>query len=215
MKRILSLLMSVILMCSLFSISVAAQEVPEQKDIVAVLHLNGETYYFDQDELAEFKEQNMVTDPFAELSSIPSSEEDNSVLRSAGSWTSISNVVKGTPFLNYNKNQKVTPTIKGPATITSGQSKSFSYTASVSLTATERTIIGGTWSATSNASFSASFPVPANRNGYVQFTPYYRAVTADRIYYVDATIVDTVRIYITQPVKVGSFADGLYELKLV
>lgn len=63
------------------------------------------------------------------------------------------------------------------------------------------------------SSFSITFEVPDNKTCYVQFTPYYRPVSADRLTYIDATLIKTERLNILQPVKVGSFADGLYELK--
>lgn len=214
MKKILSFLLCSVFMFSILSVTANAQEPTGQKDIVAILQLDGKTYYLDQDELTEFKQQNKVTNSFSELNSIDSSSSTEVTPKNAGSWWIITNKKFGTPYLNSSKKAKVTPSVKGPATITKGSSVTFSFTSNISLSISDKTTIGGTWSASSNASFSVSFKVPSNKTGYVQFTPYYRTVTADKLHYFDATLLKTEKLNIKQPVKVGSFADGLYELKL-
>ena len=189
----------------------------EGKEIVAVLHLEGITYYLNQAELNNLK--NGLYDEYIErkmlnsaIESVNIIKDTNASIRNTGSWSSITVKSRGSSYLNYSKTERVTPYSAGPCSISYGESKSFSYSCNLSLTATERLDIGGTWSASSNKSFGTTYNVASGKIGYVKFTPMYRNITATRYNYFDGTLLNTENLTIKQPVKIGAFADGLYEL---
>ena len=184
----------------------------ENKEIVGVYCSGGKIYYLNEQELKQIKSSEYAKNNVDSLITV-NTDNDSLTERNVGTWTSTRKISEGSPYLDYSQTRTVTPSVKGPATISSGSSASFSYSASVSLTASDRVSIGGTWSASSNSSFGISFNVPSGRIGYVVFTPKYKSITAERITYFDATIVNRTTINIKQPVKAESFADRLYELR--
>lgn len=127
--------------------------------------------------------------------------------------------VNGTP-------KKVTQDIKGPASVSHGTSTSISesFSASVSLGVNQKSAIrqgaSFTWntSSSSSTSFGVTFPVPSGKTGYVQFTPYLNRTTGE----LWATITNGTTITKSKisnitahsPIKVGSTADGLFELRI-
>lgn len=216
-KRFLGLVIATILFSVSFSSIVYAQgnekfgNLYEGKSVVGVYYTDGMIFYLDEEELKQVKEKDLAVKDTIQITS-RSLKNCEMKPKNGGAWSSISKVSEGSPYLDYSKKKTVSPSVKGPATISKGYSASCGYTASASLSSSERSKIGGTWSVSSNSSFSVTFSVPRGKTGYVSFTPKYKKITARRISYVNATVVKDEKIYIYQPVKAGSYADGLYEL---
>lgn len=132
-------------------------------------------------------------------------------------------------YLDRSKKKAVTPAVKGDpnngTTISYGNSISFSASYSISLTSGEISTIlssvGGSYvkSASSNSNFGATFHVPANQIRRVYFTPYVLETKGKLQKYVQNESEANPRpqgspksVTAKFIKKVGSFADGLYEL---
>lgn len=127
---------------------------------------------------------------------------------------------------NMGAGKKVSPDVLGPTVINYGTSTSVTESFSLSVTtgADVKNAIkagasfGWTKSASSNASFGAGFSVDAGKIGAVYFAPYYNYTrgTLTKKTYTSTGGLQSVNTYYNQsaksPVKVGSFADGLYYL---
>lgn len=222
-KKLFSIILAILLTISFPFNSYASMtnefgEYYDNKIIVGILQSNGTTYYLDEKELFLVKQglcdeyvmgtSNTSIFPNVVPTSIGTGISPNNV----GSWSSVAVNSRSNPYLAYSKAKKVSPDMKGPGTLEYGDSVTFEYEVNINITSSEKVAIGGTWSASSNPHFVTSFPVDANKTGYVRFTPKYRTVHATRYHYFDATIVSTDNIIISQPVKLENFLDGLYEL---
>lgn len=116
---------------------------------------------------------------------------------------------------------KVTPDVRGPASISKGTSiqTSESFGGSINVSASIKSLIvaevkaevGFTWNttSTSSSSFNATFNVPSNKIGAVYFTPYLQQFD---MYYYNVS-GQQYNIIAKSPIKLSSgFTDGLYEL---
>lgn len=114
---------------------------------------------------------------------------------------------------------RVTPYVKGPATITYGQSStvSESFGGNISISASVKGMIiaqagaqfGVTWNSTASSSstFSTSFSIPSGKTGAVYFRA--KMIRVSGSYY-DSKL-KAYYVYGDTPAKLGSFADGIYE----
>lgn len=126
------------------------------------------------------------------------------------------------------KSQKVSPDVKGKASITYGNTCTVSETFSISGKAASdmakkkiRAEAGFTWtkSVSTNSSFSVSYSVPKGKTGYVKFTPKMNKTTGtyrERIYFENRLMSDESHpATATSPIKLSNgFADGTYALVL-
>ncbi len=119
---------------------------------------------------------------------------------------------------------KVTSDIRGPATVTYGESVTImdSFGGDISITAKiENAIEAGasfTWnkSLSSSSQFSVAYDVPAGRIGYIKFTPYYNISSGTivrRLYSPSLIKTDRFPGWGKSPIKLSTgFADGVYAL---
>ena len=113
--------------------------------------------------------------------------------------------------------KRVTPMVVGPATISSGESHTFTASYSGGITFTPAVLdsisatINLTKSASSNSSFTVTYTIAAGKTGYVVFTPRKRT-TVGTLEEFSSYGYKTYKITVVDPVKISAYADGLYQL---
>ena len=113
--------------------------------------------------------------------------------------------------------KRVTPMVVGPATISSGESHTFTASYSGGITFTPAVLdsisatINLTKSASSNSSFTVTYTIAAGKTGYVVFTPKKRT-TVGTLEEFSSYGYKTYKITVVDPVKISAYADGLYQL---
>lgn len=113
--------------------------------------------------------------------------------------------------------KRVTPMVVGPATISSGESHTFTASYSGGITFTPAVLdsisatINLTKSASSNSSFTVTYTIAAGKTGYVVFTPKKRT-TVGTLEEFSSYGYKTYKITVVDPVKIYAYADGLYQL---
>ena len=111
--------------------------------------------------------------------------------------------------------KRVTPMVVGPATISSGESHTFTASYSGGITFTPAVLdsisatINLTKSASSNSSFTVTYTIAAGKTGYVVFTPKKRT-TVGTLEEFSSYGYKTYKITVVDPVKISAYADGLY-----
>lgn len=109
---------------------------------------------------------------------------------------------------------RITPYVVGPCTITTGESHTFtaSFSGSISFSTPVIEAIDASieliMSAANNTEFTVGYSVPAGETGYVLFTPRKRTTVGNVIMGPIAT-----KVTVVDPVKVGTHADGIYQLR--
>ena len=177
-----------------------------------------------------FIDSNGNTHQYFDSSGNPVTVEEAHQILYAAVTVETSNVLRGpiypypdTVYVSsiYTQNgtrQKVTPDVKGPATISYGQSVGVSSSISANFGIEINTRIfnavavkaGVSYSSSrqSNTNFGVTFSIPSGRIGAVYFTPY--LIVGNAVY------VDKNRkgynVTAKYPKSAGSFADGLYEV---
>ena len=118
--------------------------------------------------------------------------------------------------LDYSQRKKVTPDHQGYCTITYGESYTFTRTFSaeikIPLQNAVTASIGASVSGSNQASFSATYTVPAGKTGYVQFTPKIKKTYGTMQTLRNNVVTNTSSLTVNDPVLAGSFCDGLYQL---
>lgn len=113
--------------------------------------------------------------------------------------------------------KRVTPLVVGPATISSGESHTFTASYSGGITFTPAVLdsisatINLTKSASSNSSFTVTYTIAAGKTGYVVFTPRKRT-TVGTLEEFSSYGYKTYKVTVVDPVKISAYADGLYQL---
>lgn len=130
----------------------------------------------------------------------------------AGLWSTVSNVNYGSPYLDRSQKSKVSPTIVGPGTISVQYSVSVSASANISFSQLKAAGLSFNTSVSTDENFSVSFDVERNRRAHIEFIPRYRDITGYKEDYFDATLLDRTFFRVSEPLKVGRFADGEYRL---
>ena len=174
-----------------------------------------------------------------ETTLIPTNTQEQSVVNNQLDYTNnyISPAVIVNPVSAYSYTEtrnyrttgspiKVTPDVRGPTSLSYGESKTISesFATSVSLSAEKSAIIAGasfTWehSLQSAANFGVSYDVPAGRIGYIHFKPYFNVSVGNltETVWVGYTIArqTTKGVFGLSPVTLGNgLADGLIEFVL-
>lgn len=117
--------------------------------------------------------------------------------------------------------ERVTPHVIGPATITNGQSVTFTHEfgGNLNFTASAQSAIevgaGFTWnrSASTESNFSQTFNVPTNRRMAVYFSPRYNVTSGFLTERFLGGGEITHQAMGFSPRRVGAFADGVFELR--
>ena len=128
-------------------------------------------------------------------------------------------------YLGIGTAKKVTPDVKGPATISYGQSVTItdSFGGDLSITGSIKKAIeigasfGWEHSFASDTTFGLEYDIPSGKTGYVQFKPYYNVslgILNEKIFYDLHLMHDNYYDAWGQcPVETSTgFADGVYEL---
>ena len=134
---------------------------------------------------------------------------------------------EGSHWKELGKPLKVTPEVRGAATISYGESttvsNSFGGGISIDINVS-RSIKNGAsftwvWSASTSSSFSTTYAIPSGKIGYVQFRPYLNVTQGtlnQKTYLSPSNILAKETNYYVwgrSPVKLANgFADGIYEL---
>lgn len=220
MKKNICILVMLFIVClSKYNNSVYAQ--PENYVKNAILVENGISREITENELLEFKKESIKENNIIESELVSNTlDSDNDIVPydTAFSDTYKFNISVSNKYIDYVKQQAVTPIHGGGGTISYGKSASFSASFSISLSTNAlqkvKSTVGGSFSATSNKSFGMTFNVPAGKKGRVMFAPMTKKSGGILTTYSGVTGKEKNKKYLTvyQPVKVNSFADGLYYL---
>lgn len=121
-------------------------------------------------------------------------------------------------YIDTAKGKRVTPYTQGPASISYGNSETFASSFSISLSAPIKSAmgsIGTTKSYSSSSQFGTAFTIKSGERKAVFFYPRVNEYKGklSKISWLTAAELSSETIYSKHPVKLGSFADGLYRLE--